>query len=43
MAKTSKKESVSRKISFGVRKKGKAKKRKNKHESNKLKYRGQGR
>lgn len=43
MAKTTKKDSSSRKVSFGTRKSGKAKKRRNKHESVKLKYRGQGR
>lgn len=43
MAKAKAASKESRKISFGVRKKGKAQKRANKHDSSEQNYRGQGR
>jgi hypothetical protein len=43
MAKTSKSSSNSRKVSFGKRKSGVAKKSHNKHDNSEKNYRGQGR
>ena len=42
MAKTKAASKESRKISFGTRRKGKAQKRTNKHDSSEQNYRGQG-